>query len=458
MTDDIPQRDPKMRPIHVATSTQAYETARKNKLRRYPTPDHGGTRLYPLVSPAPNPSFTFSQDDTVFAIGSCFARNLEGALHAAGMNVLSRRPDLGPIGESVGAAGNFLNKYTAPSILNDLKWALERDSFPGEKVIYPISEGVFSDPQMGLGRLTHPLEDILQMRTLYLDKMAEAANADVVIVTLGYVEAWYDTQLDLYLNILPPPQLCKAEPDRFEFRVLGFDDVLGALEDIHALLTKHREKPLKMLITVSPVPLRSTFRDVDILVANTYSKSVQRAAVETFVANRNDVDYFPSYETVSLSNPSVSWSRGDYRHVSPDIVARIMSNVLVNYVPDYAVNGVYNGQPMTKEAVLATARMLIKLGEFAELETVFAQNRVLFGTDDRLLTQIANSIQSTALRLDALGDLVKIAPARPRPLQRLISLSSKQPDMQTRTRALLDLHATRFPNRTAFRTQIEATL
>src|SRR5680860_53701 len=184
------------------------------------------------------------------------------ALDKAGMNVLSRQIDLGKIGEDVGAATNFLNKYTAPSILNDLKWAMERYSFPGEHIIYAVRDGVYCDPQLGLIRLPYPLSDIMEMRARYLDAMAQVTEADVVIMTLGYVEAWYDKELGLYLNIAPPPQLCAKFPDRFEFRVLGFEDVRLALEDIYALLKKHRSKPLKMLLTVSPVPLVSTFRDV----------------------------------------------------------------------------------------------------------------------------------------------------------------------------------------------------
>ena len=297
--------------VYSSTSSQAFENVRKNTLRRYPAPDAGGERLYPLVSPTVSPTFSIGKTDSVFAIGSCFARNLEGALHKAGMDVLSRRINLGKIGEEVGAASNFLNKYNASSILNDLKWALDRDSFPGEDIIYSVSDDVFCDPQLGLIRLPYPLADIMDMRARYLDAMAQVIKADVVIITLGYVETWYDKELGLYLNIAPPPRLCEKFPDRFEFRVLGFEDVLQALEDIYALLKKHRKTPLKMLLTVSPVPLVSTFRDVDVLVANTYSKSVQRAAAETFVARKPDVDYFPSYEFVTLSNPAICWARGD---------------------------------------------------------------------------------------------------------------------------------------------------
>lgn len=460
MTNNAPSKTAS-HAIHAATSTDAFAAARKNKLRRYPSPGVDGERLFPLVSPSPQPSFTFGPRDSVFAIGSCFARNLEGALHSAGMNVLSRQPDLGPIGETVGSAGNFLNKYTAPSILNDLKWALERDSFPGDKIIYPVGKDTYCDPQLGLVSLPYPLEDIMQMRTRYLDTMVKVAHADVVIITLGYVEAWYDKELDLYLNIAPPPKICRDQPDRFEFRVLGFEDVLRALEDIHALLTRHRTIPLKLLVTVSPVPLRSTFRDMDVLVANTYSKSVQRAAVETFAAGKSDVDYFPSYETVTLSNPTICWARGDYRHVSPDIVARIMSNVLVNYAPDMPAEGMYQGACMTKFAVLASARLLIKAKEPVELEALFTQNRAILRDDLRLLAQIADVLQAAQLHeaaADAYEDVINLAPQQPVPLQRMIALVSKDPDMRLRAETLLSLHEERFPGRAAFRTKIIRSL
>ena len=447
--------------VYSSTSSQAFENARKNNLRRYPAPDAGGERLYPLVSPSVSPSFSIGKTDSVFAIGSCFARNLEGALHKAGMNVLSRQINLGKIGDDVGAATNFLNKYNASSILNDLKWALDRDSFPGEDIIYPVSDEVYCDPQLGLIRLPYPLADIMDMRARYLDAMAQVIAADVVIITLGYVETWYDKELDLYLNIAPPPRLCAKFPDRFEFRVLGFEDVLRALEDIYALLKKHRKTPLKMLLTVSPVPLVSTFRDVDVLVANTYSKSVQRAAAETFVAGKQDVDYFPSYEFVTLSNPAICWARGDYRHVSPDVVARIMSNVLVNYAPDFDVPGTYQGTAMTTEATFATARLLIKLGEGDDLAGLFSQNRALFSGQETLLAQIVETLQKTGhvrLAADALEDLVTLAPHKPIVLQRLISLTSRDLEEQERTRKLLETHSERFPARSDFRARIEKTL
>jgi hypothetical protein len=96
--------------VYSSTSSQAFENARKNKLRRYPAPDAGGQRLYPLVSPSVSPTFSIGKTDSIFAIGSCFARNLEGALHKAGMNVLSRQVSLGKIGSEMGPGQGQLSR------------------------------------------------------------------------------------------------------------------------------------------------------------------------------------------------------------------------------------------------------------------------------------------------------------------------------------------------------------
>jgi hypothetical protein len=447
--------------VYSASSSQAFKNAKKNNMRRYPAPGDREKRLYPLVTPSSRGTFKISKTDSIFAIGSCFARNIEGALHQAGMNVLSRKIDLGKIGDEVGSAATFFNKYTVVSILNDLEWALERDTFPGEDIIYSISKEIYCDPQLGLVKLPYPLPEIMDMRTRYLDAMAQVVKADVVIITLGYVETWYDKELDLYLNIAPPPRLCTQFPDRFEFRVLGFEDVLKALEKIYALLKKHRKTPLKMLLTVSPVPLLSTFRDMDVLVANTYSKSVQRAAVETFVATKLDVDYFPSYESVTLSNPEVCWARGDYRHVSPDIVARIMSYVLVNYVPRFDAPGIYQGTPMTLAATFATARLLIKLKAGNELVELFIKNRGLFAEDEPLLSLIADTLQKTdhpKVAARALEDIVALSPQKPLMIQRLITLAARDPENKAKVHALLVQHTERFPNRVDFRKRVEKSL
>ncbi len=444
MTDDA-------HPIERLTADQAMLRARRNDLRRYPAPDRDGDRLYPLASPTVTPSFRIGPEDTIFAIGSCFARNVERALEGAGKRVLSREFDLGEIGASLEDPANFFNKYSIHSVLNEVRWALERDSYPGAEALYQVGPDRFVDAQLGMARLDFPVEAILAFRHRYLDAMAAVAEADVLILTLGYVETWFDRRLGLYLNVIPPTQMIKEDPSRFEFRVLSYGDVLRGLEDLHALLRRHRAKPLKMLVTVSPVPLLATFRDMDVLVANAYSKSVQRAALDEFLLGKEGVDYFPSYEFVTLSNPTVAWSRGDYRHVSGDVVARIMDNVLTRYVEGAAGTG-----GLSREGLLSSARMLSRLGHHEELVQLCAANRALADSDPEVLMLEAASARRLDRLDDSFGALARaqaIAPERPDALERMIMLCRPM-RQKARARELLDRHAAAFPARVEFREKV----
>lgn len=443
--------------IERISALSAFKRAQSNGLRRYPAPDRDGDRLYPLAGPEASPSFKIREDDTIFAIGSCFARNVEKTLESAGKRVLSREFSLGEIGKSIEDATNFFNKYSIHSIINEVRWALERETFPGEDALYafPTGKGQYFDAQLGMARLDFPVETILQFRNRYLDAMATVVEADVVILTLGYVETWYDRKLDLYLNVAPPRQILGAEPDRFEFRVLSYSDVLEGLNVLHALLIKHRKKPLKMLVTVSPVPLLSTFRDMDVLVANAYSKSVQRAAIDEFVLDKEGVDYFPSYEFVILSNPAVAWARNDYRHVSSDVIARIMSNVLISYMGEDGPQAL-KGETMTQDALLSSAKMLLKLEQFEETLNLLQENRSLADENVDILMIEATVLRRTkklADAFDVLKKVTQIAPERHDALERMITLCRPLRN-HSEARELLDIHLQNFPARDEFRKKI----
>jgi tetratricopeptide (TPR) repeat protein len=438
--------------IERISASEAMSRARSNGLRRYPSPERDGTRLYPLASPDVRPSFEIGPDDTIFAIGSCFARNVEKSLEAAGKRVLSRVFELGEIGESLGDAANFFNKYSIHSVTNEIRWAVERETFPGEALIYPLGKGRYCDSQLGMAKLEFPMEEILAFRHRYLDAMAQVLDADVVIVTLGYVETWYDRELDLFLNVSPPAPLIKAFPDRFEFRVLSYQQIMDGLEELYQLLLKHRKKPLKMLVTVSPVPLLSTFRDMDVLVANAYSKSVQRAALDEFTRDKAGVDYFPSYEFVTLSNPKIAWSRGDYRHVSPDVVNRIMAAVLEAYVQGGNTEGA-----ATREGLISSVKQLHQLDEQEAILALLGDHPHLVEEDGQLLMSKAAALRRLG-RLDeaweSLSQAVEVAPERPLALERLITLTRPLKKLEE-GRALLEQHRQRFPRRNPFRERID---
>jgi hypothetical protein len=93
---------------------------------------------------------------------------------------------------------------------------------------------------------------------------------------------------------------------------------------------------VKVIVTVSPVPLHATFlhETYHVVEANLHSKSVLRVAAQEFVEKNSDVYYFPSFELVTygFENP---WSE-DQRHVDPQAVERIMKMFRQTFVVDSA--------------------------------------------------------------------------------------------------------------------------
>jgi hypothetical protein len=89
---------------------------------------------------------------------------------------------------------------------------------------------------------------------------------------------------------------------------------------IIALIREHCHPEMRFVVTVSPVPLGATFKDADVIVANSASKSVLRTVAEELFRRFDFVDYFPSYEIV-LNSPRALAFQEDQLHVARDMVA-----------------------------------------------------------------------------------------------------------------------------------------
>jgi hypothetical protein len=80
-----------------------------------------------------------------------------------------------------------------------------------------------------------------------------------------------------------------------------------------------------IIFTLSPVPLKATFRPVSCVTANAVSKAILRAALDE-VLRDNDTDdnlfYWPSYEIVTTAF-GAPWE-ADNRHVRREHLDMIM--------------------------------------------------------------------------------------------------------------------------------------
>lgn len=187
--------------------------------------------------------------------------------------------------------------------------------------------------QLAGGSLERDFASMAALRHSFSRQFSSIRDVDVIILTLGLSEVWFDREAGLYLNTCPAPKVFKRHPERFELRVLEYEETLQGLEAIYELLARHLKGGFRILLTVSPVPLLSTFRDVDVLVANAYSKSLLRTAAEVFLTRHGNVNYFPSFEMVGLGPQDVVWGgRGDFRHVNRDFVEVIMCHALESFL------------------------------------------------------------------------------------------------------------------------------
>jgi hypothetical protein len=149
-------------------------------------------------------------------------------------------------------------------------------------------------------------------------------SADVVVITLGLIEAWRNRKTGNYYRQIPHPQVFPTLD--VEFRRLTVADMLEDLHVIRRLLREHTRA--EIIVTVSPVPLHATFTPLDIRVANTESKARIRAAVSQFVEECPDVHYFHSYEIVTTAERLSDFMLEDGRHVSRPAVDYILQSFL----------------------------------------------------------------------------------------------------------------------------------
>jgi tetratricopeptide (TPR) repeat protein len=316
-------------PINIFSAEQAMANLRARRSSLWPERWRGADRLKGVAEVEFQPGFTLEPGEAVMTIGSCFARNIEQRLEELGFDLPARQVKLPAEERASDTENDLLNKYTPHSVINELRWAFEPDfAFPDEAFL--DVRGAWHDPHMAPNVTPAPLERVRERRAMVTALYRELPRCRVVVLTLGLVEVWFDRTTGLCLNGAPPPASIKFEPERFELRILSHAEILEALETIHSLLKTHGHPQVKLLVTVSPVPMRATFSGQDALIANTYSKSTLRSAVGEFVRGKAGVDYFPSYEIATLTLRTTAFQE-DNRHVAPALVDAIVDKVAAAY-------------------------------------------------------------------------------------------------------------------------------
>ena len=274
----------------------------------------------------PDPGFRFRPQDGIFAMGSCFARGIENALIGKKFKVVSAASEFDDfeLAQDNVTGRGFMNKYSTHALRHELEWALDPSATFPERSLVELEDGTYADPSTNPTLKWVDLPQTIKRHETISEVVSRIQSCKVVVLTLGLVELWHDQETDTYLNMAPLPEMHKLHPNRYSFHVSNFEENRSNMEAIGDLLTLYGNNEIQIIVTTSPVPLMATFTNRDVVIANTYSKSILRAVAEDFASSRSNVHYFPSFEIVLNSNKGMAWTE-DGRHVQPEVVHHITS-------------------------------------------------------------------------------------------------------------------------------------
>ncbi len=269
--------------------------------------------------------------DAVFAtFGSCFAQHISRALIARQMNWLNAEPAPGRTPVELERAYNYGvftartgNIYTAAQLL---LWARLASGAAQEIEIWQDEKGLWHDllrPKIEPQGFTSRAEASASLHGAARAFARAIREADVFVFTLGLTEGWVNAETGFAYPICPGTGAGAFDPAQHRFHNYTYPEIRADLEAALAIMWE-MNPALKILLTVSPVPLVATASADHVLVATTYSKSVLRAVAGDVARAHEAVDYFPSYEIIASPPSRATFFEPNMRSVAADGVAFVM--------------------------------------------------------------------------------------------------------------------------------------
>ncbi|MDT8854186.1 GSCFA domain-containing protein [Paracoccaceae bacterium Fryx2] len=290
--------------------------------------------------------------------GSCFAQHISRALVARGMNWLNAEPAPMRTPPKLAEAYNYGvfsartgNIYTAAQLLTHVRMAAgEADPAalevwadgPGLRdSIRPAIEPVaFADAaDLGLSRAS-------MVRAF----RRSITDAEVFVFTLGLTEGWENAATGQVYPLCPGTLAGQFDPAAHVFRNHRYPAILADLQAAFALMWAINPG-LRVLLTVSPVPLTATAAGGHVLAATMYSKSVLRAVAGDLAADDARIDYFPSYEIISGAPTRSAFYEPNLRSVAHQGVDFVMSHFFAGL--DVSAPPVHGADPAAADRMKA---------------------------------------------------------------------------------------------------------
>ena len=271
------------------------------------------------------PTIAVTRAHRIATLGGSVAGCLHGPLAAHGFTVLELEPPLPGMptklaqrygyGRGSARVGALRSAAGLAQLIGDAKrlHLREEAAWPrGERWIDALRPEV--EPH-GLPRKA----DVLAARAAHLRQVRRVLRrAQILFLTLGASEDWRDTQTG---TIYPQPPDPVSE--RFTLLRPSAAEIRADLRKAWRILQR-MNPDLQIILSLCPLPLRSTASGQHILTATAEAQTALRSAVTEFVADTPAADLFPASDLLTLTPERGTLLKADMRDLSSKGSAQLL--------------------------------------------------------------------------------------------------------------------------------------
>jgi hypothetical protein len=302
------------------------------------------------VDPVGCVSFRINSLSKIATAGSCFAQHIARMLMQRGYGYLvtEARPAFS-FSENENY-GTFTARYGNIYTVRQLRQLFQRAYavYEPDTVFWARPDGRLIDPfrpQIQAGGFGTE-EELLCDRQSHLSAVREAfETCNIFVFTLGLTEGWEST-IDGAVFPLAPGTVAPGV-DEGSYRFHNFS-VAEMVEDLTHFISDLRgvNPDVRIILSVSPVPLIATFEQRHVLTANSYSKSALRVVAEQLSQSTDRCDYFPSYEMITGLHTRGLFYHDDLRQVRIEGVEYVMKMFARHYLGEVVESEPFRPAPV----------------------------------------------------------------------------------------------------------------
>ena len=329
------------------------------------------------VDPVVAAPFLINRTDRVATAGSCFAQHISRTLGARGFRYLVTEP--GPLSADAADEGygvfpaRFANIYTVRQLLQLFERA--HGLYDPEDRPWRRPDGSWLDPFRPRIQVAGfaSAEAVERDRDAHLGAVrAMFEQCDVFVFTLGLTEAWVSARTGAIVPLAPG--VVSGDADDADYGFCNFDvaemtaDMLAFIDNVRRI-----NPDMRLVLTVSPVPLIATYERRHVLVSTTLSKAALCVVADAVSRARPNVAYFPAYEIIAGPQSGGRFYEPDLREIRPEGVSHVMRIFSRHFLADVAADAPRSKraeQPSLNGADLLRQRM-------AHLEAIVCDEEAL---------------------------------------------------------------------------------